>query len=36
MRGGFRALYLNDAGHVDGVVNEEGMTGPYFGLGLAF
>ncbi|HZI14424.1 MAG TPA: hypothetical protein VE153_28920 [Myxococcus sp.] len=36
MRGGFRALYLNDAGHVDGVVHEEGMTGPYFGLGLAF
>ncbi len=36
MRGGFRALYLNDAGHVDGVEHEEAITGPYFGLGLAF
>ncbi len=36
MRGGWRGLYLNDAGHVDGVVNEENLGGPYFGLGLTF
>ncbi|TQF17914.1 hypothetical protein FJV41_00790 [Myxococcus llanfairpwllgwyngyllgogerychwyrndrobwllllantysiliogogogochensis] len=36
LRGGWRALYLNDAGHVDGVEHEEGFGGPYFGLGLTF
>ncbi|MFY1829530.1 hypothetical protein ACN47A_26690 [Myxococcus fulvus] len=36
VRGGWRALYLNDAGHVDGVEHEEGFGGPYFGLGLTF
>ncbi|MFP2909534.1 hypothetical protein ACLESD_31720 [Pyxidicoccus sp. 3LFB2] len=36
MRGGWRGLYLNDAGHVDGVVHEEGFGGPYLGVGLTF
>ncbi|WP_240359297.1 hypothetical protein [Pyxidicoccus trucidator] len=36
MRGGWRGLYLNDAGHVDGVVHAEGFGGPYAGLGLTF
>lgn len=36
LRGGWRALYLNDAGHLDGVEHEEGLGGPYFGLGLTF
>ncbi|AGC48903.1 hypothetical protein MYSTI_07631 [Myxococcus stipitatus DSM 14675] len=36
VRGGWRALYLNDAGHVDGVENEESLVGPYLGVGLTF
>jgi hypothetical protein len=36
MRGGWRGLYLNDAGHVDGQVHAEGFGGPYLGVGLAF
>ena len=36
MRGGWRALYLNDAGHVDGVEHAEGFGGPYLGVGLTF
>nr|WP_211194675.1 hypothetical protein [Pyxidicoccus fallax] len=36
LRGGWRALYLNDAGHVDGVVHEDAFGGPYLGVGLAF
>ncbi|QSQ12409.1 hypothetical protein [Myxococcus landrumensis] len=36
VRGGWRALYLNDAGHVDGVENEESLVGPYMGVGLTF
>lgn len=36
LRGGWRGLYLNDAGHVDGVEHAEGFGGPYLGLGLAF
>lgn len=36
VRGGWRALYLNDAGHVDGVEHEESLVGPYMGVGLTF
>ncbi|MCP3140010.1 hypothetical protein [Pyxidicoccus xibeiensis] len=36
MRGGWRGLYLNDAGHVDDVEHAEGFAGPYAGLGLTF
>lgn len=36
MRGGWRALYLNDAGHVDGEVHAEAFGGPYLGVGLSF
>ncbi len=36
LRGGWRGLYLNDAGLVDGVVHEDTFAGPYLGLGLAF
>lgn len=36
VRGGWRGLYLNDSGHVDGVVHEETLGGPYLGLGLSF
>jgi hypothetical protein len=34
VRGGYRAIYLNDQGRVDGYVNRELFTGPYVGLGL--
>nr|WP_225937682.1 hypothetical protein [Myxococcus sp. RHSTA-1-4] len=36
LRGGWRALYLNDAGHVDGEMHEDALGGPYLGLGLTF
>ncbi|WP_205519508.1 hypothetical protein [Pyxidicoccus caerfyrddinensis] len=36
VRGGWRGLYLNDGGHVDGIEHAEGFGGPYLGLGLAF
>lgn len=36
LRGGWRTLYLNDAGHLDGVVHEDAFSGPYLGLGLSF
>ncbi|WP_216611757.1 hypothetical protein [Myxococcus xanthus] len=34
LRGGWRALYLNDAGHTTGEKQIERLTGPYLGLGL--
>jgi hypothetical protein len=36
VRGGWRGLYLDDAGYVDGVEHAEGFGGPYLGLGLSF
>lgn len=36
LRGGWRALYLNDAGHTTGETQVERLTGPYLGLGLTF
>ncbi|HLL04348.1 MAG TPA: hypothetical protein VK539_27430 [Myxococcaceae bacterium] len=36
LRGGWRGLYLNDAGLVDGVVHEDAFSGPYVGLGFSF
>ncbi|AEI64154.1 hypothetical protein [Corallococcus macrosporus] len=36
LRGGWRALYLNDAGHTNGEEQVERLTGPYVGLGLTF
>jgi hypothetical protein len=36
LRGGWRALYLNDMGLVDEVVHEDAFGGPYAGLGFAF
>ncbi|MFP2963100.1 hypothetical protein ACLEPN_36395, partial [Myxococcus sp. 1LA] len=36
LRGGWRALYLNDAGHTDGEPRIERLNGPYVGLGLTF
>ncbi|WP_228564637.1 hypothetical protein [Myxococcus sp. AB036A] len=36
LRGGWRALYLNDAGHTTGEKQIERLTGPYLGLGLTF
>ncbi len=36
MRGGWRGLYLNDAGHVDGREHAEAFGGPYLGVGLSF
>lgn len=34
LRGGYRAIYLNDQGRVDGNVNQETFQGPYAGLAL--
>jgi hypothetical protein len=34
VRGGYRAIYLNDQGRVDGHVNRELFAGPYAGLSL--
>lgn len=34
VRGGYRAIYLNDQGRVDGHVNRELFAGPYVGLAL--
>jgi hypothetical protein len=36
LRAGWRGLYLNDAGLVDGVVHEDAFSGPYVGLGFSF
>ncbi|WP_375755980.1 hypothetical protein [Corallococcus exercitus] len=37
LRGGWRTLYLSDAGHLDdGVVHADLFSGPYLGLGLSF
>jgi hypothetical protein len=36
LRGGWRGLYLNDMGWVDGVVHEDAFGGPFAGLGFAF
>ncbi|PTL77917.1 hypothetical protein [Vitiosangium sp. GDMCC 1.1324] len=35
LRGGVRALVLNDAGKVDGVVHQDVLPGPYLAFGLA-
>ncbi len=34
LRGGYRAIYLNDHGRVDGHVNRELFAGPYAGMAL--
>ncbi|MBN1208909.1 MAG: hypothetical protein JXB05_28885 [Myxococcaceae bacterium] len=36
LRGGWRALYLNDQGIVDDVEHMDAFGGPYLGLGLSF
>jgi hypothetical protein len=36
LRAGWRALLLDDRGHVDGVVHRDKMGGPFGGLGLHF
>jgi hypothetical protein len=36
LAGGWRGLYLNDAGLVDGVEHADGFSGPYVGLGFSF
>lgn len=36
LRGGWRTLYLNDAGRLDGVVHSDLFSGPYLGLGFTF
>lgn len=36
LRGGWRGLYLNDAGLVDGVEHADAFSGPYVGLGFSF
>ncbi|NTX11050.1 hypothetical protein HUA76_09655 [Myxococcus sp. CA056] len=36
LRGGYRGMVLDDAGHVDGVVHRDGFHGPFFGLGLTY
>jgi hypothetical protein len=34
LRGGYRAIYLDDQGHVDGESHRELLAGPYIGLAL--
>jgi hypothetical protein len=36
VRGGWRGIYLDDNGLVDGVVHTDAFSGPYLGLGLTF
>ncbi|QSQ24204.1 hypothetical protein JY651_04325 [Pyxidicoccus parkwayensis] len=36
MRGGWRGLFLDDLGAVDGISHQDSLHGPYFGLGFAF
>ncbi len=36
LRGGYRGMVLDDAGHVDGIVHVDTFHGPYFGLGLTY
>jgi hypothetical protein len=36
LRGGWRTVYLNDNGMVDGVEHEDTFQGPYAGLGFSF
>lgn len=35
LRAGWRRIYLNDNGAVDGIIHEDVFSGPYVGLGLA-
>jgi hypothetical protein len=36
LRGGWRGLFLDDVGLVDGIHHRDAFAGPYLGLGLAF
>ncbi|ADO68597.1 conserved uncharacterized protein [Stigmatella aurantiaca DW4/3-1] len=36
LRGGWRGLFLDDSGLVDGVSHQDALSGPYVGLGLTF
>jgi hypothetical protein len=36
VRGGWRGLFLDDNGLVDGVVHQDAFSGPYLGLGFTF
>ncbi|MCY1021075.1 hypothetical protein [Pyxidicoccus sp. MSG2] len=36
MRGGWRGLFLDDQGVVDGIAHQDSLHGPYLGMGLAF
>lgn len=36
LRMGWRGVYLNDNGLVDGVAHADTFSGPYFGMGMAF
>ncbi|HYV49905.1 MAG TPA: hypothetical protein VFA20_33850 [Myxococcaceae bacterium] len=36
LRLGWRGVYLNDNGLVDGVIHQDAFSGPYFGVGMAF
>lgn len=35
LRGGWRRIYLNDQGNLDGVIHEDVFSGPYVAVGLA-
>ncbi len=36
LRGGWRGMFLDDNGLVDGVVHQDAFSGPYLGLGFTF
>lgn len=36
LRGGWRGMFLDDNGLVDGVVHQDGFSGPYLGMGFSF
>lgn len=36
IRGGWRGIFLDDAGLVDGITHQDAFGGPYLGLGLVF
>jgi hypothetical protein len=36
LRGGWRGMVLDDAGHVDGVRHVDALSGPYLGAGIIF
>ncbi|WP_338873487.1 hypothetical protein [Myxococcus stipitatus] len=36
LRGGYRGMLLDDAGHVDGIAHRDTFHGPFAGLGLSF